>query len=1267
MHPGSRRYLAFAILVALVGTGRFAVAVDVPPLPKVAEGWSIELMIRAPRVQYPTAVVAASDGSVYLGQDFMDMPGPVNSPVDLVLLIRADGSTRVFADKLHAVMGLEWADGMLYVVHAPFLSRFRDTDGDGAADQRQDLITGLGPKVPGFNGLNDHVASGVRLGIDNFLYLAVGDKGFTGAKGADGKTIAMSTGGVIRVRPDGTDLEVVSTGERNPLSVALTDRDEVFTFGNDDDSHLWPNSLTHHIVGGHYGYPYEFLSAPHRALPIVAGQTGGAGAQGVCSNSGALPERFRGNLFFNDWGLQTIARYEVAPTGATFKLVRREAIVEKGALSDFRPFGIAPTADGLGFWITDWAHNGWLSPGPPVGRLFRLTYTGPDRPEPIPVSRNHRTAAAELELLDDATLAVRFQNQRLLARRGAGAVTLLAASLANQSRRSGLVAGEDGEEKPTPRIQVHALWALDAIGSPEAREAIRAALGDKAATVRAQAARSVGIRREAEAEVALVGLLDDADAPVRREAAIALGRLKVIQPATRLAIYQALSEYDPTVAWSIRRAIREQKGWDQNLLAAALADPARRDSALTLADNSFAPEVVRVLAAELASATRASNDPSWRARVVSALGGLYAKVPASAGHWFGPNPLAGPRPRATEAWDAPSSDAVLIAMAKALGDADLKVRRQGIIACLNIGPRSVPLLRALLEPGQEADPTNALAVVRFLGEQRDAPAIPGLARVVADPKRSDEVRLAALDSLVPLAGPQAINARLMVLYDAASPDALIARALPTLGQARLLPSNDLIGFLDHQSPLVRAAALGSFPTDRPLAPAVVESILIHHDDPAPEVRLALARALAAHRIKAAVPILVAMAEGTDPALRAEAVRGLAAMPDSRAVGPLANALNDRDPSLRRVALDGLGTIRAEAVPELTARAGRGEFVGPSALAVERLLATFHPLLDWRVIGPLPQAAGPIFGDARSLDFARSEPGLDGKPTAWRVARADPKTGGVTLDDPRTADGSTSFAVAEVTSPEARSALLVVDSTGPCIVAVDERPLAHFTAAPVGEIVRIDLRAGLNRILLRARQGGSPGTVRVELSDAAPSSATGGMVARAVPIQREGLRAVALRRSGDPRSGEAIFREAGGVGCARCHGAGGQAATTPGLGPLLDGLALKYDKAELIRSILEPSSRIAIGYVPVVVERTDGKTVTGLLRVETIDRIELTQLDGEVISVPRGEVESKRSTTASFMPEGLVDGLNPAEFADLVAYLMTLKSVQSPAGSSPGPP
>ena len=372
----SRWPLPLGLVVSCL-TG-FAEAAD---LPKPAEGWRVQLVARAPEIVFPTAIVVSLDGTVYIGQDPMDMPGPPTVPADSVVALK-DGKVSVFADKLWAVMGLEWIDETLYVVHAPYLSAFRDTDGDGKADTRIDLITGLGPKLPGFSGINDHVASGIRLGMDGFLYISVGDKGIPHGVGKDGTTIRLHGGGVIRIRPNGSGLEVVSTGERNPLSVALTATDEIFTYGNDDDSKQWPNSLTHHIVGGHYGYPYEFLHHPTRALPIVGGDVGGSGAQGICYNEDGLPPSYQGNLFFCDWGLGTVFRYELEGKGATFKVKARTPFVTAGDLTDFRPFSLAVSNDPRSLYLVDWAYNGWLADGPKTGRIFRLTYVGTDAPEP---------------------------------------------------------------------------------------------------------------------------------------------------------------------------------------------------------------------------------------------------------------------------------------------------------------------------------------------------------------------------------------------------------------------------------------------------------------------------------------------------------------------------------------------------------------------------------------------------------------------------------------------------------------------------------------------------------------------------------------------------------------------------------------------------------------------------------------------------------------------------------------------------------------------
>jgi len=1248
------------------------------PLPRVAEGWKIGRVVEAPSIAYPTGVVVAPGGTIYLGQDPMDMPGPPTVPADSVVAIR-DGAVATFADGLWSVMGLEWLDGTLFVVHAPFLSAFRDDDGDGRADSRVDLVTGLGPKVPGFNGINDHVASGLRLGIDGYLYVAVGDKGIPRGVGRDGATISMASGGVIRVRPDGTGLEVVSTGERNPLSVALTAADDVFTYGNDDDSKKWPNSLTHHVVGGHFGYPYDFLLAPHRALPIVAGWLGGSGAQGICYNEDGLPDRYRGNLFFCDWGLQAVHRYEVAKAGGTFRLARREPLVEKGDLADFRPFAIAAEPDGSSFLLVDWAFNGWLSPGPKTGRLFRLTYEGADRvirtpgfplagsaartsisgpigevraADPARVKAGSRGTAgpdlaARVASLDHPALAVRLESQRLLAAKGSGAVGPLAARLGRRDGSTG---------------RVHALWALDAIGTPEARRAIRPAMADADPSVRLQAARSSGVRRDREAGPSLVAALRDPDPAVRREAAIALGRLG--DASAGPALMAALGDADAFAAWSIRRAIRDLGAWDAAALTAALADPRRREDALKLADESWAVPAVAALATSLA----ASADPSWKARLVGALGGLYHRYPAWSGRWFGTNPLAGALPRKTEDWAREGMDGVLLALARALRDGDAAVRRQAIIGLIGVGTRAAPLLRAALD--SEADPVNLAALATTLGNWADARAVPALAKLLGDPARPVEARASALDALASLGGRPAMNARLGVLYAAAAPAELVARALPGLGRARALPPNDLAAFLDHKAEAVRSAALASFPADRPLPAGVPLAFVDRLDDRSPVVREAAVAASGRHRLRDAIPRLVALAE--DDSTRAGATRALAEMPDARAIPAFIAALGDRDPEARRAAESALIALRDVAAPELESRARAGRFVGPVALAVERVLTRFAPVVAWHAIGPFPRATQPLFPAAAAIDLGRAEVGAEGRKVAWRPLKGDPATGRVLLDDLKAGGGGgggaggfgydaggspdlAAFALAEIPSDRDRPALLLVGSGGSILVAVNDRPVHH---APNGgrpyasdsDLVRVALRKGTNRVLVQARQGIGPWSFGVQVSE--PSSAP--LAAQAGAIGREGLRAFALSHPGDPRNGEALFLDPGKTQCARCHAPG-----TAGLGPDLAGLALKYDKAEIVRSVLDPSARIAIGYQPVLIARADGTVLSGHLRAESDADLELIDAEARVVRVPKAEVRERRAGDVSLMPAGLVDGLSPVEFADLVAYLTGLKSAERP--------
>src|SRR5439155_3288782 len=139
-------------------------------------------------------------------------------------------------------------------------------------------------------------------------------------------------------------------------------------------------------------------------------------------------------------------------------------------------FSMAVSADGASLWLVDWAYSGWLAAGPQTGRLYRLRYSGAGAAGPAP-RPSGGDPAVRLKALDHPALAVRLESQRILAGMGPAAVSVLADRL----KAGGAEAG-----------RLHALWALDAIGGPEARRIIGSVLSDSAAQVRLQASRSVG-------------------------------------------------------------------------------------------------------------------------------------------------------------------------------------------------------------------------------------------------------------------------------------------------------------------------------------------------------------------------------------------------------------------------------------------------------------------------------------------------------------------------------------------------------------------------------------------------------------------------------------------------------------------------------------------------------------------------------------------------------------------------------------------------------
>ena len=151
----------------------------------------------------------------------------------------------------------------------------------------------------------------------------------------------------------------------------------------------------------------------------------------------------------------------------------------------------------------------------------------------------------------------------------------------------------------------------------------------------------------------------------------------------------------------------------------------------------------------------------------------------------------------------------------------------------------------------------------------------------------------------------------------------------------------------------------------------------------------------------------------------------------------------------------------------------------------------------------------------------------------------------------------------------------------------------------------------------------------------------------------------------PGGARNVFFDPRGIGCGRCHSAGGRGTAT--IGPDLTGLALKYDRAELIRSVLEPSSRIADGYQPVVVATHDGRVLTGVVRAETDDAIELADAEAKATRIPKRDIDGPPRGRGLDHAGPAAESLSPAEFADLISYLASLKQAPRPTGAAPRRP
>jgi putative heme-binding domain-containing protein len=152
--------------------------------------------------------------------------------------------------------------------------------------------------------------------------------------------------------------------------------------------------------------------------------------------------------------------------------------------------------------------------------------------------------------------------------------------------------------------------------------------------------------------------------------------------------------------------------------------------------------------------------------------------------------------------------------------------------------------------------------------------------------------------------------------------------------------------------------------------------------------------------------------------------------------------------------------------------------------------------------------------------------------------------------------------------------------------------------------------------------------------------------------KEQLSAETLKLA-DMSRGRAIYART----CASCHklfDEGGR------VGPELTG-SQRANLDYVLDNVLDPSAIVPREYRAHVLRLADGRVVQGVI-VEETPQIVVVQTPNETVRVPTGDIDNRKESGLSMMPEGLLDRMSAEEVRDLVGYLASPQQVPQPSGN-----
>jgi putative membrane-bound dehydrogenase-like protein len=129
---------------------------------------------------------------------------------------------------------------------------------------------------------------------------------------------------------------------------------------------------------------------------------------------------------------------------------------------------------------------------------------------------------------------------------------------------------------------------------------------------------------------------------------------------------------------------------------------------------------------------------------------------------------------------------------------------------------------------------------------------------------------------------------------------------------------------------------------------------------------------------------------------------------------------------------------------------------------------------------------------------------------------------------------------------------------------------------------------------------------------------------------------------DATKGKVLFAKH----CGTCHKLFGEGQA---VGPELTG-SQRTNLDYVLENVIDPNAAVPYDYKMTQFFLKDGRQVSGLVRKDTPQAVTVRTVNEEVV-IPTADIDERKPTNNSVMPEGLFDALKPEEVRDLVKYLM----------------